>query len=135
MSDAITGGCLCGAVRYSLAKPPKMQVACHCDDCKKQTSSAFSLGAVTPHEDIAIDGALTEFEVAAESGRPVKRHFCGACGTTIYLDLEPRPDAKILQAGTLDDASWFRPSINFYTECALDFVAVDESAKNFPRYF
>ena len=45
----MTGGCRCGAVRYTLAVDalPKAY-ACHCHQCQKWTGSAFSLQALVP---------------------------------------------------------------------------------------
>ncbi len=40
MSDTITGGCLCGQVRYELAERPRL--LCHRADSKKQSGTAFS---------------------------------------------------------------------------------------------
>jgi hypothetical protein len=38
----LTGGCLCGALRYEMTKPPILAYTCHCTVCQKLTSSAFS---------------------------------------------------------------------------------------------
>ena len=39
----IEGGCLCGAVRYRSDAQPLMQVVCHCETCRKNSGSAFSM--------------------------------------------------------------------------------------------
>ena len=41
-----TGGCQCGAIRYEITQPPQMVYTCHCTDCQRMTSSAFSIGCV-----------------------------------------------------------------------------------------
>jgi hypothetical protein len=38
-----TGGCLCGAIRYEITEAPQMVYTCHCMDCQRLTSSAFSM--------------------------------------------------------------------------------------------
>ena len=38
-----TGGCLCGEIRYEITEAPHLVYACHCVDCQRLTSSAFSL--------------------------------------------------------------------------------------------
>ena len=43
-----TGGCQCGGVRYEITQAPVMVYTCHCTDCQRMTSSAFSLGCVLP---------------------------------------------------------------------------------------
>src|SRR5215470_14224238 len=43
-----TGGCQCGALRYEITQAPIMVYTCHCTDCQRMTSSAFSVGCVLP---------------------------------------------------------------------------------------
>src|SRR5262252_3535384 len=51
-----TGGCQCGAVRYEITQSPIIVYTCHCTDCQRMTSSAFSLGCVLP------DGAFRQVQ-------------------------------------------------------------------------
>ena len=39
-----TGGCQCGKIRYEITEAPQQVYACHCRDCQRLTSSAFSMG-------------------------------------------------------------------------------------------
>jgi len=41
-----TGGCHCGAIRYEITEEPQSVYTCHCTDCQRLTSSAFSMGVV-----------------------------------------------------------------------------------------
>ena len=41
----ITGGCLCGQVRYSGTADPMFTGVCHCKDCQKETGTAFNIFA------------------------------------------------------------------------------------------
>jgi hypothetical protein len=43
-----TGGCQCGKVRYKISEAPQLVYTCHCTDCQRFTSSAFSMGIVVP---------------------------------------------------------------------------------------
>ena len=38
----ITGGCLCGKIRYHADAEPAFVGLCHCHDCQKFTGSAFA---------------------------------------------------------------------------------------------
>jgi hypothetical protein len=46
MNLALTGGCLCGGIRYEIAQPPILVYTCHCTDCQHITGSAFSIGVM-----------------------------------------------------------------------------------------
>jgi hypothetical protein len=39
-----TGGCQCGVIRYEITEAPQLIYKCHCVDCQRLTSSAFSMG-------------------------------------------------------------------------------------------
>ena len=41
-----TGGCQCGNIRYEITEAPQSVYTCHCTDCQRLTSSAFSIGVV-----------------------------------------------------------------------------------------
>ncbi len=79
----IEGGCLCGAVRYSGEAEPVFAGVCHCRDCQKFTGSAFGAMVVVPKEALTIDGALKTFTSLGGSGKPILRHFCPECGSSI----------------------------------------------------
>ncbi len=38
----VTGGCLCGAVRYEAIEPPHHAEYCHCNTCKKARGGIFA---------------------------------------------------------------------------------------------
>lgn len=40
------GSCSCGSVKYSINEDPLFNQACHCDDCKKSTRSAFFISSM-----------------------------------------------------------------------------------------
>ena len=52
----LTGGCLCGAVRFESIAEPEMIVACHCTTCQKNTGSAFSLNVAMSENQVTITG-------------------------------------------------------------------------------
>lgn len=115
-----TGGCQCGGVRYTVSLPPRLVYACHCTECQRATSSAFSIVAIVPGQGFALSGlALKSFSRAAGGGRMVTRWCCPDCGTWICGgDTDPRttpPDtAQWIQAGTFDDTSWLKPTAHYW---------------------
>jgi len=48
MKLPLTGGCLCGALRYEISEAPSTTYTCHCTDCQHLTSSAFSFAITVP---------------------------------------------------------------------------------------
>jgi len=105
MSERHEGGCQCGAVRYSFDGPVPPVYACHCGECKKQSSSAFSLGTGYDLELMDVTGKPAHFEVTAYSGATKYCYFCGSCGTRLWHSNSNPPRFITLKIGTLDDPS------------------------------
>jgi glutathione-dependent formaldehyde-activating enzyme len=57
----ITGGCLCGKIRYSADAEPAFVGLCHCHDCQKFTGSAFAAVIGLPKSAVTVTGALKGF--------------------------------------------------------------------------
>jgi hypothetical protein len=109
----IAGGCLCGKVRYSAPGEPVLTAVCHCKDCQKQTGTSFSVIISVPSLALSVKGTLKTFDHTGDSEKPVHRNFCPDCGSPITSITESRPGLSFIKAGTLDDASWLKPSVEF----------------------
>lgn len=130
---AITGGCLCGAVRYEARAAPIATAVCHCKDCQVQGGSAFSIVIVVPSDAVDSSGALKTYEDRGESGNIVARQFCPECGSPIFSRLRSVPDITIIKAGTLDDTSQLTPQIHVWCASGQPWVPLDPSLPQFPR--
>jgi hypothetical protein len=103
-----TGGCQCGAIRYEIAEAPQQVYTCHCTDCQRLTSSAFSMGLVVAERAFRTSGVEPRpLQRIADSGRVNTRLVCPQCGSWLYST--PRDGLVRVRAGTLDDTSWLRP--------------------------
>lgn len=130
----IEGGCNCGAVRWRLASEPKMVAVCHCDNCRRQSGGAFSVNAIVPGDAMAVTGDLTTYEDRdTESGQPVLRQFCAACGSPIRSLSAASPKIAIVKVGTADDPGRFVPSVHVWTSTALPWVEIPANLPQFPR--
>ncbi len=131
----IVGGCLCGSVRYESEAEPVLTVVCHCRNCQKQTSSAFSVNVGLPKGSLRTEGqALAAFEdVVGESGLPVIRRFCPKCGSAVMNELAATPELEWLKAGTLDDPSWLRPQMNIWCDSAQPWVSIDDAVSAYEK--
>jgi hypothetical protein len=95
--DAVvrTGGCLCGAVRYSVRGEPVHVVRCHCADCRKESGSAFTVYAHWPIEAFELTGDICSYD---------GRGFCPRCGSRLLDTKDPGDSLIEIRIGTLDDA-------------------------------
>ncbi|WP_424972655.1 GFA family protein [Dinoroseobacter sp. S76] len=99
---AQTGSCLCGAVRYRLAEPPKGLGACHCGMCRK-FSGGIELGIEVPAGGVVFE--TDETLRTYTSSDWAERGFCATCGSSLYWRLTapgPMHGLYAVAAGTLD---------------------------------
>ncbi len=76
----ITGGCLCGAVRYEANEPPSKGVVCHCRVCQRTTGSAFEAIVKFPRTAFR----FTKGEPKRyRSSSIMEKCFCPNCGSTL----------------------------------------------------
>lgn len=138
MDLPIKGGCNCGAVKYELTEAPITVLACHCENCRRQSGAAYSVNLAMKASAVEVDGALSTFEdKATESGQMVNRDFCGTCGSPIRSRPTSGPPVVAIKAGTLDDPSPFPPALHIWTCTKLDWVEIPEGLpqieRNMPR--
>lgn len=101
-----TGGCHCGAVRYSAEGQPEHSALCHCRDCAQCSGAPMVGWALFSADEVSITGERTEY-ASSEHGR---RQFCGRCGTGLfYLSETVFPGQIDIQVSTFDDPDGFPP--------------------------
>src|SRR5437762_13151038 len=100
-----TGGCQCGAIRYEITEEPQLVYTCHCTDCQRLTSGAFSLGIVVSERAFRLSGVEPR-PLHADSGRANIRVACPHCGS--WFCGMPRDGLHRVRAGTLDNTCWLR---------------------------
>ena len=116
--NQIQGQCLCGAVTVSALRNAPDIRACHCDMCRRWTSSMFMTvpcGADT----ITVDGPVKVFR----SSDWAERAFCDTCGSALwYMTVEDQH--RNLAAGLCENAAGNRLSLEFYSDRKPDGYAL-----------
>ncbi|HKC49628.1 MAG TPA: GNAT family N-acetyltransferase [Myxococcota bacterium] len=110
----LTGGCLCGRVRYALRAAPGLAEHCHCGMCHKWHGAAFSTNAELRAS--ALEWHSGEAELIAYRSSPAReRVFCRRCGAKLLIRRLDAPDAIALCLATLDGAAETAPSRHVFT--------------------
>jgi hypothetical protein len=79
---------------------------------------------------IEVEGSLPEFTTTDEQhGKPTHRHFCPNCGSPVLARVEAMPDLEFIKAGTLDDKSWLKPTLEIWTRSAQPWMPPVEGAQ------
>ena len=101
----ITGGCMCGAVRYAVKQEVRHSGACHCGMCRKWSGGVF-IGIEVAADDLMIEneGVLTRYR----SSPWAERAFCSVCGSSLFYRVTaagPHHGTYHIGMGTVDDPS------------------------------
>jgi len=127
----LTGGCLCGAVRFEISAPLENAGYCHCTRCQRRTGTAASPQARVP------PGALRVLSGEGSIGayvpeRGFAKHFCTACGSALWSRSQEDPDIVSVRLGAVDGDPGVRPSYHQFTAYAAPWEPLPEDG--LPRF-
>ena len=129
----IEGGCLCGKVRYSAEADPAFVGVCHCKNCQRFSGSAFASVVALPKPALKLQGELKTFTDRGDSGKAMSRRFCPECGSSVVDEAEAMPNMVMVLIGTLDDASWVKPTMEIYLDSAQPWVRLGGERQRFAK--
>ena len=131
--DNLTGGCQCGALRYDCSAEPLFAGNCHCRDCQKASGAGYVPAFAVPDTAVKIAGAVKYYESRADSGNTFSRGFCPTCGSRVFGKSSGFPQFLLITAGSLDDPSRFKPSMDFFTASAQAWDHMNPMLPKFPK--
>jgi hypothetical protein len=115
----ITGGCMCGEVRYLLTCEPIFTAMCHCSDCRRSCGAQCVAWVVVPVEHFSYTaGEPARFA----SSEDVERTFCSTCGTTLTYQIKKRKNHMDITTGSLDDPEAYPPTLDYHSRDRLSWV-------------
>lgn len=124
----LTGGCLCGAVRFRVTAKPLFAYYCHCTVCQKNSGGPFVTAANILSEALEFtDGEPKGYE----SAPGFLRLFCGTCGTPLAYRAKENPKLISFRLGCLDDPNAIRPQYHHFTSTQVSWC---EIADGLPRH-
>jgi hypothetical protein len=127
----LTGGCMCGAVRYKISAPPLVQGLCHCNRCRPQSGSAFSTIIIIRRDTFTIEGETAVFDDTGSSGLYVARRYCPRCGSPLTTEPDVAPEHMFVKAGGIDNNEWFHSVVELFVGRRRPWVAPVPDAQQF----
>jgi hypothetical protein len=118
MEEIRTGGCACGAVRFTARGVPKFVSNCHCGDCRHATGAAFSTWVGYDSMAVTWQGA----RAIRESSPGVARGFCAVCGTPLSYSGKKWAGETHLLVGAFDDTDGLIPRTDTFVSEKLPWV-------------
>ncbi len=125
---AITGGCLCGAVRFTAEGDPRRVTHCHCTMCRKAMGSVVATFATFARDRVSWEGERALYE-SSDIGW---REFCPRCGSSLTYNYRPRPERIYVAMGCFDDPSAFPAGFHDFRADKVSWLHVDEDLPDAP---
>ncbi len=128
----LTGGCLCGGVRFELTEPPAAASYCHCTRCQRRTGTAASAQVrIVPGSLRVLEG-----EALVRSYQPpdgFAKSFCSVCGSALW-SADPEGNVSGVRLGAFDGDPGIRPSYRQYVAYAAVWEPLpDDGLERFPE--
>ena len=114
-----------------------MMFKCHCRDCQRVTGGAFVAGLLVPGTAFRLtNGELRYHFTPSLAGGLHKRGFCPECGSRLTGgESDERPRSFVgITAGSLDDPTWFRPTMDIFTCDAQPWDPMDANSLRYEQY-
>jgi hypothetical protein len=128
-----TAQCQCGALRVVASGEPDWIMACHCIDCQRRTGAVFGSGAYYKKSQVRVEGLSNLYAREGQEGRKVRFHFCPNCGSSIYWDLDRRPNHYGVAVGAFADVTFPAPAISVWGRSMHTWVHMPDGMQHFDQ--
>jgi hypothetical protein len=119
----LTGGCLCGGVRFEISEPLVSAGYCHCTRCQRRTGTGASP-----------QGRIVPGSLRVTAGENLIKVFCSACGSSLWSLVPNDGSIASVRLGTLDGDPGIRPSYRQFVAYAAPWEPLpDDGLERFPE--
>jgi len=129
----MTGGCMCGAVRYELKSAPFDCGWCHCRTCQLSSGTpAQAFASIKRGDWVVTSGADLLRSVRSSSFG--QRSFCAQCGTPLYVTVQHQPETLDFSVVTLDDPTAVPPEFHIFWGSRIDWFNPDDDLPKYDKF-
>ena len=128
----ISGGCLCGAVRFEITEPLTNAGYCHCTRCQRRTGTAASAQARIPTDALRFASGEDALGAFVPDDGGFAKLFCASCGSHLFSRNQQQPDVMSVRLGALDEDPQLRFEWRQYVAYAAPWEAIPDDGV--PRY-
>lgn len=127
-ASSVSGRCLCGSVTFQYTGRPHWTAHCHCESCRRATSSPMTTWISVPRSTFAFTNGTPRYFCSSPG---VRRGFCGNCGSPLTFENERMAEEVHLYAVSLLDPNDASPSCHVYVDEQLTWF---EALDDLPRF-
>lgn len=129
--DRLTGGCACGAIRYTLLSSLFDAGYCHCRLCQLSSGAPVLAFATVPLGDFEVTRGAIAHRRSSQDG---ERGFCQSCGSPLTIHVTYQPETIDFTIATLDRPEEVTPRFHIWTESSIGWFAQSEALPRHARF-
>jgi hypothetical protein len=128
----VTGGCICGAVRFEVRGPLRDVHLCHCTECRRWAGHTWAAtNALFDDVHFTEERGLRWID-SPDSVWDARRGFCVECGSSLFWQV-PGSDRVSIAAGCLDGPTGLETTEQIWVASAGDYYELDGRIASHPR--
>ena len=128
----VSGGCHCGAVRYTADGEVLHHAICHCEDCRRASGAPMVAWIAFKSDRVRVTSGAPKIRASSEHGR---RYFCPECGTGLFYTNETSlPGITDIQSATSDNPEAAPPTAHIQYAEHLGWTERMDALPKFDRY-
>lgn len=129
----LTGGCLCGAVRFEVDEQPEYASYCHCTRCQRRTGTGSSAQARIDGRTFRLVRGKELLKCWRHPDGGFEKCFCRECGAHLISRNPVDPTQMSVRMGAFDGDPGVRPSWRTHVESAAVWEPIpDDGLERFP---
>ncbi len=131
MTEPLTGGCGCGAVRFEVTAPLEAAGYCHCTRCRRRTGTAASITAIVRSGSFRVVSGEDRLR-AWKPADGFEKWFCGDCGSALFSRNPDDHEQVGVRLGAFDGDPGVRPAWHQFVAYAAPWEPIPDDG--LPRY-
>jgi hypothetical protein len=133
-SVKVSGGCLCGEVRYEVQGPLRNVINCHCSKCRRTHGHLAAYTSVRrEYLLLTRQGGLKWYRSVTDETPNVHRGFCKECGSSLFWDPKGIGDNIAISAGSLDSTTGLKTIGHVWVSQAGNYYEITDDLPRFEK--
>ena len=128
----VSGGCLCGRVRYEVTGPFLRAGHCHCSRCRRHSGTAVCTQGRVLREHFRLLSGAEQIRTYRPNGGAVKV-FCTACGSSLFGGTWPDGPEISIRLGTVDGDPRIRPQFHTFVGSRAPWDTITDELPQYPE--
>lgn len=123
--ERVTGSCLCGTIRFSIAPPTLFCGHCHCSMCRRSHGAGFVTWFAVPRTRFRLEAGEASL-VRYPSSDHGTRSFCALCGSSLFCESRRHPEQIDIVLANMEGSIDRPPQVHVYYDDRAEWVAAED---------